>query len=87
MAIQDQVTNRQLEDCIAEIPSNYFTTLKVIDILLAKYPDAVRSVQAFSERNWRALIGKAIKRYAVETSRIRQISDPSENPARWEKRS
>lgn len=34
-------------------------------------------------RNWRALIGKALKKYSNETSKFRQITPPHVSPARW----
>lgn len=85
MAINDEITNKMVEKCLEQIPSKYFTTLAVVDLLLKNENDAVEKVKSSSPRNWRALIGKAIKRYSVETSKVKQISPDGESPARWEK--
>jgi len=85
MAIKDEISNQILQNCINSIPSKNFTTLRVIDELLKNFPNDVERVRSYSERNWRAVIGTAIKRFAVETNQIKQISPASESPARWEK--
>lgn len=85
MALHNEITNHVLETCINAIPSKHFTTLKVISVLKIKYPIDVERVQSYSVRNWRAVIGKAIKRFSVETNLIKQISKVNESPARWEK--
>ena len=85
MALKDEISNQILESCINSIPSKHFTTLRVIDELVKTFPNDVKRVQSYSERNWRAVIGTAIKRFAVETNHIKQISPTSESPARWEK--
>ncbi len=83
--MHDEITNLMLENCINAIPSKNFTTLRVISELEKKYPIDVNRVKSYSERNWRAVIGKAIKRFSVETNNIRQVSSVEESPARWEK--
>jgi hypothetical protein len=85
MALHDEISNQVLEKCINAIPSKYFTTLRVIDELIKSFPEVVERVRSYSERNWRSVIGKAIKRFSVETNLIKQISPASESPARWEK--
>jgi hypothetical protein len=85
MAMHDEITNLVLENCINAIPSKNFTTLRVISELEKKYPIDVNRVKSYSERNWRAVIGKAIKRFSVETNKIKQVSPVDESPARWEK--
>jgi hypothetical protein len=85
MALHEEISNHALETCINTIPSKHFTTLKVISKLEKKFPEDVKRVKSYSERNWRAVIGKAIKRFSVETNLIKQISDTKESPARWEK--
>ena len=85
MAMHDEITNLVLENCINAIPSKNFTTLRVISELEKKYPIDVNRVRSYSERNWRAVIGKAIKRFSVETNKIKQVSSVDESPARWEK--
>jgi len=85
MALKDEITNAVLKDCIDGIPSKHFTTFKVVAILEKNYPDVVEFVKSYSPRNWRAVIGTAIKRFSVETNSIKQISSVEEKPARWEK--
>lgn len=85
MALKDEISNQVLQSCINSITSKHFTTLRVIDELVKSFPDDVERIQSFSQRNWRAVIGTAIKRYSIETNQIKQISLASESPARWEK--
>ena len=85
MALHDEISNKILETCINSIPSKNFTTLRVITELEKNFTNDVKRVQSYSERNWRSVIGKAIKRFSVETNLIKQISPSSETPARWEK--
>lgn len=86
MALHNDLTNGQLQICIDGINAKYFTTLRVITELERNYPNEIKSLRAKSERNWRSVVGKAIKRYSTETNRIIQISLPEESPARWEKK-
>jgi hypothetical protein len=86
MAIMDTITNQMIEKAINTISGKTFNTLHVLEILIDQENKAVGEVRIWSSRNWRALIGKAIKRYAVETNKIDQISPPDESPARWKKR-
>ncbi|OQA92835.1 MAG: hypothetical protein BWY26_00038 [Elusimicrobia bacterium ADurb.Bin231] len=85
MALYDEITSQVLENCVNDISSKYFTTLTVIDKLEKLYPDIVEKVKAYSTRNWRAVIGRALKRFSLETNLIAQVSSASETPARWEK--
>jgi len=86
MALYNNVTNEMVKNAVNEISGKLFNTLKVVDILKKQEPDVIEELQGWSPRNWRSVIGKAIKRYAVETSRIDQASPPDESPARWKKR-
>ncbi len=86
MALYDNVTNEMVKKAVNEISGRLFNTLKVVDILKRHEPDVIEELQEWSPRNWRSVIGKAIKRYAVETSKIDQASSPDESPARWKKR-
>jgi len=86
MAQHDEITNSVLKSCIDGISSKHFTTLKVVSLLEKNHPDVIEIVKSNSERNWRAVIGKAIKRFSVETNLIVQKSTVDESPARWEKK-
>ena len=85
MALHDEISNQTLKICLNAISSQYFTTLNVISELEKNFPDEVTKVRSFSERNWRAIIGKAIKRFSVETNLIKQITDAKQSPAIWKK--
>jgi hypothetical protein len=85
MALHEEISNQAIELCVNAIPSKYFTTLKVISELERRFPEDVKRIKSYSERNWRAVIGKAIKRFSVETNLIKQVSEAKESPARWEK--
>lgn len=85
MALHDEISNQILGKCINAIPSKNFTTLRVIDELIKSFPNDAERIKSYSERNWRSVIGKAIKRFSVETNLIKQISPASESPARSEK--
>ena len=86
MALYDNVTNEMVKKAVNEISGRLFNTLRVVDILKRHEPDVIEELQGWSPRNWRSVIGKAIKRYAIETSKIDQASPPDESPARWKKR-
>ena len=86
MAQHDEITNSTLKSCIEKIPSRHFTTFKVVTVLEKNYPEVVEIVKSNSERNWKAVIGRAIKRFSIETNIVKQISLPTESPARWEKK-
>lgn len=85
MAQHEEITNLVLKSCLDKIISKHFTTFKVVSILEKNYPEVIEIVKSNSERNWKAVIGKAIKRFSVETNLIKQISSVDESPARWEK--
>lgn len=85
MAISDDISNQVIEEAIKLLGRDSFTTFNLITILEQNYGELVSDIKNWSERNWRAIIGKAIKRYSVETNKIRQVSPASETPARWKK--
>ena len=86
MALHDALSNEMIKIAIDEIPGRLFNTLRVVDILVNQESEVIEELQEWSPRNWRAVIGKAIKRYALETNLIDQVSPPQESPARWKKR-
>jgi hypothetical protein len=86
MAQHNEITNDQLQKCIDAIQASHFTTFKVVRELEIHFPETVKILQSNSITHWRSVIGKAIKRYSVETSKIKQISPADESPARWEKK-
>lgn len=86
MALHDDLTNEMIKKALIKIEGNLFNTIRVVDILTDQEPDTINELRQWSPRNWRAVIGKAVKRYAVETGKINQVSPPKESPARWKKR-
>ncbi|GAB1350043.1 hypothetical protein MASR1M107_22580 [Ignavibacteriales bacterium] len=86
MAIMDIITDEMVERAVNSIPTKNFNTLHFIEKLIELEFEAVDEVKNWSSRNWRGLIGKALKRYSVETNKIDQISPSDESPARWRKR-
>lgn len=86
MALHSILANRALEKAINSIPEKKFTTLQVIDELIKLYPEDIDKIKSYSQRNWRSVIGKAIKRFSIETEEIIQISSPNKSPAIWEKK-
>lgn len=85
MAQHEEITNLVLKSCLDKITPKHFTTFKIVSILEKNYPEVIEIVKSNSVRNWKAVIGKAIKRFSVETNLIKQISSVDESPARWEK--
>jgi hypothetical protein len=85
MAQHDAINNSMLQTIINSIPSKHFTTLSVVSALEINYKNKVEELKGYSPRNYRSVIGKAVKRFSVETNKIKQISPPDESPARWEK--
>lgn len=75
-----------VEKAVNNIPGRTFNTLHVIEQLIVLENEAVGEVKSYSSKNWRGLIGKAVKRFAVQTNKIEQISPSDESPARWRKR-
>ncbi|HMQ69813.1 MAG TPA: hypothetical protein PKA90_12635 [Ignavibacteria bacterium] len=86
MAQHNVITNDQIQKCIDSIQATHFTTFRVVKELETLFPETVKILKSNSERNWRSVIGKAIKRFSVETGKIKQISPAEESPARWEKK-
>ncbi len=85
MAISDDISNQVIENAINQISRNGFTTFHLIDELEKTEPELMEDIRSWSVRNWRSIVGKAIKRYSIETSKITQVSPPNETPARWKK--
>ncbi|GAB1350041.1 hypothetical protein MASR1M107_22560 [Ignavibacteriales bacterium] len=85
MAISDDISNNVIEHAINSLGRNSFTTFHVIEVMEKNNSELILDIKSWSERNWRAIIGKAIKRYSVESNKIKQVSPPNETPARWKK--
>lgn len=85
MAISDDITNQVIESAIQQLGRNGFTTFHLIEVLEKNETELISDIKSWSERNWRAIIGKAIKRYSIETGAIKQVSPANETPARWKK--
>lgn len=86
MAIIDIIDNNMLERAIDSIPGRIFNTLQVAEILYKSENDTVEELINRSSYPWKGFIGRALKRYSVETNKIDHISPADESPARWKKR-
>lgn len=85
MAISDDISNQVIENAINRLGRNSFNTFHLIEELEKQEVELISDIKSWSERNWRSIIGKAIKRYSVQTNKINQVSPASETPARWKK--
>jgi hypothetical protein len=85
MALHDDISDAVIEDCISSFERNAFTTLTIVEYLVKNQPNLIEDLKGWSPRNWRSVVGKAIKRYSVHTNKIRQVSPANESPARWKK--
>lgn len=85
MAISDDISNNVIENAINQLGRNSFNTFHLIEVLETHENELITDIKSWSVRNWRSIIGKAIKRYSVQTNKISQISPPNETPARWKK--
>ncbi len=85
MAISDDISNQVIENAINQLGRNSFNTLHLIEVLESQESELIKDIKSWSERNWRSVVGKAIKRYSVQTNKISQISPPTESPARWKR--
>jgi hypothetical protein len=75
--------NHIIENVIALIAKDEFTTFDVTDILCCTYYG--QEMQSVFPTHWRAETGKAVKRYALGTNKISQITPSDESPAKWKK--
>ena len=85
MAQHNVLDNNTISQIINTIPGKHFTTITAIKILESNYSGIYNEMKINSPRNFQSVIGKAIKRFSVETNIIKQISPSDESPARWEK--
>ena len=85
MALHDDIPNSVIEKGINSIQRDAFTTLTIVDYLVKNETQMIDDLKGWSPRNWRSVVGKAIKRYSVETNKIKQVSPADESPARWKK--
>lgn len=60
-----------------------FSTIEFITQWGKNDPVAVEDFKNLRGRNWRAIIGKALKKYSIEKRKIKQITPPEVSPARW----
>jgi len=85
MAQHHILKNSILSEIINSISGKHFTTYTVVNKLESNYQDIFNEMKRNSRRNYQAVIGTAIKRFSIETNKIKQISSRDESPARWEK--
>ena len=70
-------------DVIKEKKSEVFSTIEFIEIWGNLDMSSVSEFEKLRGRNWRAIVGKALKKYSNETRKFRQITPPQVSPARW----
>ena len=85
MAIHDDIPDSVIEQALASIQRDAFTTLTVVEYLEKNHDALVQDLQGWSPRNWRSVVGKKIKAYSLKTNKIKQVSPSDESPARWKK--
>ena len=86
MAQHDVLNNSTIRQIVNSIEVKHFTTFTIVNLVKSNHLDIFNQMKRNSPRNYQAVIGKAVKRFAIETSEITQISPPDESPARWEKK-
>ncbi len=85
MAQHNVLDNKTILEIVISINGKQFSTLVVVDKLKSNYPDIYNDMKRNSPRNFQSVIGKAIKRFSVQTNKIIQISSADVSPAIWEK--
>lgn len=85
MAIHDDISNSVIEKAIASVQGNAFTTFTIVSFLEKNEAVLVDDLKGWSPRNWKSVVGKKLKKYSVETNKIKQVSPANESPARWKK--
>ena len=60
-----------------------FSTIEFIETWERMDKSAITEFEKLRGRNWRAIVGKALKKYSNETRKFRQITPPQVSPARW----
>jgi len=85
MAQHNVLDNNTIRQIVNSINGKHFTTITVVNILNSNFRGIYDEMKRNSPRNFQAVIGKAVKRYSIETNEIKQISPSDESPARWEK--
>lgn len=86
MAIDWELPTSLIEKVVEEIQSKkteVFSTLEFIDYWEKQDKTSISEFEKLRGRNWRAIVGKALKKYSNETRKFRQITPPHVSPARW----
>jgi hypothetical protein len=72
-----------VKEVLTRFPAQVFSTVEFINQWKRVDPIAVKDYEEMRGRNWRAIVGKLLKQYMIETSKIIQITPPGVSPARW----
>lgn len=70
-------------DKIKSTKAEVFTTLEFISCWEKLDKKSLMEFEKLRGRNWRAIVGKEIKKYSINTRKFRQITPPHVSPARW----
>lgn len=81
------LTTHAITKVISKISENpnveVFSTLLFIDIWEIVDKSSKQDFERSRGRNWRALVGKDLKKYSLNTGKIQQITPSNISPARW----
>jgi len=75
-----------IEEVISKLSPDVkvFSTIEFIKMWEKIDKKSVNEYEELRGRNWRAIIGKLLKKYSYDTSKIRQITPAHISPARWQ---
>lgn len=79
----DVLTIELLNEVFSIFRKMEFTTLDLVDFLIVHYPDQINQLIDISPKNYRSMVGSALRKYSIKTHKITQISKPAEAPIRW----
>lgn len=86
MKIEWELPNSIIDSVIEKIQSSkteVFSTIEFIELWKRIDSDSVTEFENLRGRNWRAIVGKALKKHSNEKRKFRQITPPHISPARW----
>ncbi|MFZ1320697.1 MAG: hypothetical protein WAT71_04000 [Ignavibacteria bacterium] len=86
MEINWELPTSIIDKVIGVIKANnteVFSTIEFIETWERVDKKTMDEFEKLRGRNWRAIVGKAIKKYSIDTNKFRQITPPQVSPARW----
>ncbi len=73
----------EVVEMIQSKKTEVFSTIEFIETWERLDKSSISEFEKLRGRNWRAIVGKALKKYSNETRKFRQITPPQVSPARW----